>query len=47
MLDSRGSEKYSIDLDIPSGSSSWENCLLQYKQLDTEDVIVFTGGTNP
>jgi hypothetical protein len=41
MLDSSGSEKYSLDLDL---ASSWQNSLIQYKQLETEDVVVFTGG---
>ena len=42
MFDSSGSEKYSLDLDF----ASFDNALLQYKQLDSEDVVVFTCGTS-
>jgi hypothetical protein len=40
MFDSNGSEKYSLDLN----QASLESAMVQYKQLDTEDVVVFTGG---
>ncbi len=41
MLDTNGNEKYSLDLDL---GHTFKNDLLQYKQLDTEDVVVFTSG---
>ena len=42
MFDSNGGEKYSLDLNV----ASYDNGLLQYKQLDSEDVVVFTCGTS-
>jgi len=41
MLDTNGNEKYSLDLN---NGHSFKSDLLQYKQLDSEDVVVFTSG---
>jgi hypothetical protein len=41
MFDSNGSEKYSLNLNL----ASLENIILQYKQLNDEDIVVYTGGS--
>jgi hypothetical protein len=40
MHDLTGSEKYSIDLN----SGSFDNALLQFKQFESEDFVVYTAG---
>jgi hypothetical protein len=41
MLNKNGIEQYSLELSL----ASMENAYLQYKQSNSEDIVVFTGGS--